>query len=114
MDQDLVSVLPATKLDMCCTCCCCCCCIYSLQFFRGRQLSPSFMWGPDNAKVPLSLADILAAGAAVAVKQCSGHALDLTHTFGRIDATEADNSPLPSPGGVIEDKHNSIFQQMVS
>jgi hypothetical protein len=59
------------------------------------------------------MADILAAGAAVAVKQCSGRALNLTHTFGRPDATVADDSPLPSPGSVIEDRHNSIFQQMV-
>jgi hypothetical protein len=84
-----------------------------LQFYRNRQLNPNFMWGPTSAKQPLSMADILAVGAAAVVKQCSGLALNITYTFGRPDVTVADDSPLPSPTSVIEDRHNSIFQQMV-
>lgn len=83
---------------------------------RGRQNNQAFQWTDEatGAKRPLSLADMLVAAAAVAVKQCSAGALNLTITLGRPEATVADDHPLPSPQGVIDDKHNSIFQTMVS
>lgn len=85
-----------------------------LQFFRGRQNNPVFQWtNATGGKQPLSFADILVAGAAVAVRQCSGGALNLTITMGRPEATQADDTMLPSPTSVIEDRHNSVFQQMV-
>jgi hypothetical protein len=59
------------------------------------------------------MADIIVTGAVVAVEQCSGLALRIPHTFGRPDATVADSEMLPSPASIIEDKHFSVFQQMV-
>jgi len=82
------------------------------QFFRGRQANPAFQWG--SPKQPLSLADIIVAGAVVVVQQCSGQALNITHTFGRPEALAADDTYLPSPTSIIEDKHFSVFKQMVS
>jgi catalase (peroxidase I) len=58
-----------------------------LQFYRNRQSNANFQWtDAAGVKQPVSLADILVAGAAVAVKQCSNQALNLTVTMGRIDA----------------------------
>lgn len=82
------------------------------QFFRNRQANTAFQWG--SPKQPVSLADIIVAGAVVVVQQCSGQALNITHTFGRPEALAADDTHLPSPTSVIEDKHFSVFQQMVS
>ena len=82
-----------------------------LQFFRGRQATAAFQWG--TPKKPVSLADILVAGAAVVVEQCSGQALNITHTLGRPEAQVADDAMLPSPQSVIDDKHFAVFQQMV-
>jgi len=85
----------------------------TIQFFRGRQANATFQWGaPGSPKKPVSLADIIVAGAAVVVKQCSGQALQIEHTFGRPEATVADDTHLPSPTSIIEDKHFSVFQQM--
>lgn len=84
----------------------------SWQAFRGRQADPQFQWGPAGDK-PLSLADIIVAGAVVVVQQCSGGALRIPHTLGRPEATLADNATLPSPASLIDDKHFSVFQQMV-
>lgn len=69
-----------------------------------------FLWG-NNQQV--SLADCLVAGAVAAVKQCSNQALVIPYTYGRTDATQADDSPLPSPDSVIGDHHFSVFQTMV-
>jgi hypothetical protein len=122
------------SLQQCCTAllatahsgCCCSCfslfCFAALpaahmymlpQAFRGRQADPNFQWGPAPAKKPLSFADIIVAAAVVAVQQCSGQALRIPHTMGRPEALVADSQMLPSPGSIIEDKHFSVFQQMV-
>lgn len=104
---------PCSLYVLCCAVLCCAV-LPALQFFRGRQLNKDFMWTDKNGNLqPLSFADVLATAAIVSVRQCSGQALNITHTYGRKDATVADDHPLPSPGGVIEDRHNSIFQQMV-
>jgi hypothetical protein len=87
------------------------------QAFRGRQADPAFQWDPPGAKKPLSLANIIVAGAVVVVQQCSGQALRIPHTYGRPEATAADSEidkMLPSPDSIIEDIHFSVFQQMVS
>jgi hypothetical protein len=62
----------------------------------------------------VSFADILVIGASVAVRQCSNQGLVLPITIGRPDALVADDTGLPSPDSIIEDRHNAVFQQMVS
>jgi hypothetical protein len=84
------------------------------QAFRGRQADPAFQWDPPGAKKPLSLADIIVAGAVVVVQQCSGQALRIPHTYGRPEATAADSEMLPSPDSIIEDIYVYVFQQMMS
>lgn len=83
------------------------------QFLRGRQFTPAFMWNSSGVLKPLSFADILVASAAVSVNQCSGRAI-VAHSVGRPEATVADEGMLPSPTSIIEDKHFSVFQAMVS
>ena len=81
----------------------------TIQFFRNRQNNAAFKLS-DGSK--LSIADIMVLGAATAVHSCSGGEVTIDVSVGRIDATAADDKPLPSPGGVIADQHNSIFQSM--
>jgi hypothetical protein len=81
----------------------------TIQFFRNRQNNANFKLSNGDK---LSMADILVLGAATAVHSCSGGELTIEVAIGRVDATSADDVALPSPGGLIEDKHNSIFQSM--
>jgi hypothetical protein len=87
-----------------------------LQFLRGRQQRPEFTY-PDPAGGPnktVSFADILVASGVSVIKMCSKGRVIIPYTAGRIDATVADDTQLPSPTGVIEQKHFEIFQNMVS
>lgn len=59
-----------------------------------------------------SLLPCLPAFAAATVDICSGGKVKPALSLGRVDATEPDTNPLPSPAGVIADTHHSIFQQM--
>lgn len=88
----------------------CCCCCRCPQHYRRSQ--DAFTFGIDKKKI--SLADILVAGAAAAIKQCSGNVLNIPYTYGRSDAEQADDAPLPSPQSIVEDAHFSVFQTMVS
>jgi len=81
----------------------------TIQFFRNRQNDPAFLL-PDGSRV--SLADIIILGAAAAVKSCSGADVSISLLVGRPEAIVADVMPLPSPSGLINDKHFSIFQAM--
>jgi len=81
----------------------------TMQFYRNRQNNPNFKL-PSGEK--LSIADIIVLGAAAAVSSCSGGAVDISVAVGRVDYLAADDMPLPSPDGVINDRHNSIFQTM--
>jgi hypothetical protein len=111
-DVDAANVLTMSDVLLCLSVSQCSC--THPQLYRNRQADPAFQWGPEGAKKPLSLADIIVAGAVVAVQQCSGQALRIPHTYGRPEATAADSEMLPSPDSIIEDKHFSVFQQMVS
>jgi hypothetical protein len=107
------------------TACCtpvtfCCCCrrilLLLLQFLRGRQHRADLTY-PDPASgtnKTVSFADILVASGVAAVKQCSKGALIIPYTVGRADATAADDTLLPSPNDLIEQKHFEIFKNMVS
>jgi len=81
----------------------------TIQFFRNRQNNPAFKLS-DGSK--LSIADIIVLGAATAVHSCSRGEVTIDVSVGRIEATTADEKPLPSPAGVIADPHNTIFQSM--
>jgi hypothetical protein len=72
------------------------------------------MWGPPTVRKPVSFADILAIGGVATVKRCSADGLIIPYTYGRPDALVADDTMLPSPDSIIEDRHNAVFQQMVS
>lgn len=84
----------------------------TIQFFRGRQARAEFQYETPTGRKPLSMADIITAGAKAAVKQCSFSKVVIPYTVGRPDAAVADDGQLPSPTSVIEDRHNSIFQAM--
>jgi hypothetical protein len=87
-----------------------------LQFLRGRQQRPEFTY-PDPAGGPnktVSFADILVASGVSVIKQCSKGRVIIPYTAGRTDATVADDTNLPSPNGVVEQKHFEIFQNIVS
>jgi hypothetical protein len=87
-----------------------------LQFLRGRQQRPEFTY-PDPAGGPnktVPFADILVASGVSVIKQCSKGRVIIPYTAGRVDATVADDTQLPSPTGVVEQKHFEIFQNMVS
>jgi hypothetical protein len=91
------------------------CLLLLLQFLRGRQLRPEFTY-PDPAGGPnktVSFADILVASGVAVVKMCSKGNVIIPYTAGRVDATVADDTLLPSPAGLIEQKHFEIFQNMV-
>ncbi|WIA34647.1 hypothetical protein OEZ86_012963 [Tetradesmus obliquus] len=86
----------------------------TIQFLRGRQQRADLTF-PDPAGGPnktLSIADILVAAGVAAVKQCSKGRVIIPYTVGRPEATVADDTLLPSPQGLIEQKHFEIFQNM--
>uniref|UniRef100_A0A383VUW9 Plant heme peroxidase family profile domain-containing protein n=1 Tax=Tetradesmus obliquus TaxID=3088 RepID=A0A383VUW9_TETOB len=86
----------------------------TIQFLRGRQQRADLTF-PDPAGGPnktLSFADILVASGVAAVKQCSKGRVIIPYTVGRPEATVADDTLLPSPQGLIEQKHFEIFQNM--